>query len=594
MRGPHVRVLSMNKLSSVSGDQGWTPTGSAGSLGVLPELQHNVRLLVDLTESDIHKIARERREATERLAVIAKQREQLEELLFKQGEAVTRMEHVIAIVNKTHQRIESLNAETSTPLASKLDQQQESVCVALELLLDTYPSECRTLRLAKTLVQALAFAPLSRLLALWQALPLPSHSHSHAISSAPPRIPAVAIMARWKEVLSADEVVGMETFVTMVEELLLPKLRQALISWSIRSFEPVVRLLEDLSPLLPTDTYATIINTIIVPKLKHEINSWNPRVDSTPINHWLHPFIHVVSDDAMQPLYSAIRYKLAMVLQDWHPSDGSAYAVIAPWHNVFKDQDLQSLLGRSIVPKLADMLRREFVVNPHQQYIEPFNWVMAWETLVSPRAMIQLLNNEFFPKWFHALYSWLSSNPDFEEVSKWYTGWKSLLAPGLMAQPAMRTLMSRGLDIMNQAVTEPQSLPALMNRTMAELSSGMLIVASLPPPASAASASAASAAASAPSRGAPGARPSVKPSAAAPSPMEEVSGVDMSFKEIVQSFAEMNSVEFVPNVRRGSYEGHQIYSFGKVSVYLDGQAIFVWQAGQWRPISMQNLLNLAR
>jgi tuftelin-interacting protein 11 len=48
MRGPHVKVTSLDKISSAS--DAWTPTASARARETLPELQHNVRLLVDLTE----------------------------------------------------------------------------------------------------------------------------------------------------------------------------------------------------------------------------------------------------------------------------------------------------------------------------------------------------------------------------------------------------------------------------------------------------------------------------------------------------------------------------------------------------------------
>lgn len=48
MRGPHVKVTSLDKLSAGDKETGWTPTGSART--TLPELQHNVRLLVDMTE----------------------------------------------------------------------------------------------------------------------------------------------------------------------------------------------------------------------------------------------------------------------------------------------------------------------------------------------------------------------------------------------------------------------------------------------------------------------------------------------------------------------------------------------------------------
>lgn len=84
------------------------------------------------------------------------------------------------------------------------------------------------------------------------------------------------------------------------------------------------------------------------------------------------------ADDLLQPLLTAVRYKLAFVLQDWHPSDASALNVIAPWQGAFKDADLQQFMARSVLPKLQLVLRSEFAVNPQQQYLDPFKWVMTW------------------------------------------------------------------------------------------------------------------------------------------------------------------------------------------------------------------------
>lgn len=39
------------------------------------------------------------------------------------------------------------------------------------------------------------------------------------------------------------------------------------------------------------------------------------------------------------------------------------------------------------------------MVNPLQQLLEPFNWVMDWEGMLSVSTMVGLLDKNFFPKW---------------------------------------------------------------------------------------------------------------------------------------------------------------------------------------------------
>ena len=41
----------------------------------------------------------------------------------------------------------------------------------------------------------------------------------------------------------------------------------------------------------------------------------------------------------------------------------------------------------------------DLVINPHQQQMEPFNWVMDWESMLSLSSLMSLLDKNFFPKW---------------------------------------------------------------------------------------------------------------------------------------------------------------------------------------------------
>ena len=41
----------------------------------------------------------------------------------------------------------------------------------------------------------------------------------------------------------------------------------------------------------------------------------------------------------------------------------------------------------------------DLVINPHQQQMEPFHWVMDWESMLSLSSLMSLLDKNFFPKW---------------------------------------------------------------------------------------------------------------------------------------------------------------------------------------------------
>lgn len=50
------------------------------------------------------------------------------------------------------------------------------------------------------------------------------------------------------------------------------------------------------------------------------------------------------------------------------------------------------------------------------------------------------------------LLNWLSINPDFEEVSEWYSGWKSLFPLGLLEDKDMDEPFNAALNLMNVAL----------------------------------------------------------------------------------------------------------------------------------------------
>lgn len=41
----------------------------------------------------------------------------------------------------------------------------------------------------------------------------------------------------------------------------------------------------------------------------------------------------------------------------------------------------------------------ELVINPHQQHMDAFYWVIDWEGMISVSSLVGLLEKHFFPKW---------------------------------------------------------------------------------------------------------------------------------------------------------------------------------------------------
>ncbi len=61
------------------------------------------------------------------------------------------------------------------------------------------------------------------------------------------------------------------------------------------------------------------------------MQAWEPRSETVPLHAWLHPWLPLLGAQ-LEDLYPGIRFRLAAALQQWHPSDASALALLSPWH----------------------------------------------------------------------------------------------------------------------------------------------------------------------------------------------------------------------------------------------------------------------
>lgn len=110
---------------------------------------------------------------------------------------------------------------------------------------------------------------------------------------------------------------------------------------------------------------------------------------------------------AMHLPLTPVPFSTSFTALDWHPTHPVWYTLsrtaLQPLHplalQVFDSKDWDLLLLRSIVPKLAWALQDALDINPLQQDLDPFNWVLAWHPVMPAHHMVNLLEFRFFPKW---------------------------------------------------------------------------------------------------------------------------------------------------------------------------------------------------
>ncbi|VDP14527.1 unnamed protein product [Soboliphyme baturini] len=158
-------------------------------------------------------------------------------------------------------------------------------------------------------------------------------------------------------------------------------------------------------------------------------------------------------------------------------------------------------------------------------------------------------------------YTWCtaSQHPDYNEITQWYTGWKSMFRADLLAMPAIREQFNLALDMMNQ-----------------------ILSGNLPPPCARRDASI----------------PPVEPYLRKPELLTaRVASpgltVPVSFTELIERRAIDMGIPFMP-VPNKYREGKPVFRFGPFLIYVDMNVIFMQQQmNQWIPVSLEQLVSTA-
>ncbi|KIR28316.1 tuftelin-interacting protein 11 [Cryptococcus deuterogattii LA55] len=228
--------------------------------------------------------------------------------------------------------------------------------------------------------------------------------------------------------------------------------------WDPSSPNDAVHLVESWEPILPLFVKDNILDQLVLPKVKAAIEQWNPKRNkrerhpkslASIVFPWL-PLLGERIDEIMDLSKRRIRH----VMRNWVVKDGVPEELRRWRKDVYSSNEWDKLIIQFVLPKLGLCLREDFTVNPRKQDMVPLqDWVLPWHTLIRQSMFSHLLEVEFFPKWLDVLYIWLIQ-PSYKanEVATWYQWWSERFPEEVRDTPGVKQGFESGLNLMQEAM----------------------------------------------------------------------------------------------------------------------------------------------
>lgn len=613
------------------------------------ELLYNVNTIADLEDMQVHKDSRKLARLTSRVQSLDAEIEQLHSSENQEAARLTRLQKIAEILKRIDSKLTinptedsdngNGNGDKGGAENGNSDITIASVCSLFQTLHSNFEQEFAVFGL----INMLPFL-LCRVIKADNWNPSVDHAYLFEISEAVK--PLIAYFEQHGFPAFAKQTQA--AFCSLLEKRFLPAVRRYVTSQWKAEEDPdtCVRMFECLQVVLPAALFEDTLDVIVIPKLSTAVSTWKPVFDTTtsglkdsstvvngitpaakmseaPMIHtWLHPWLPLMASK-LSVFYPEIRRKFSTALSspNWHPRlSQSAIRLLKPWKHVFDAASMENLLVRAVVPKLVRLLQEEVVVNPTQQDVLPIQWILCWSPLVPSVHMTSLLIGEFFPQWLTVLHCWLSAVGDdndaanLEEVVAWYRGWKSLFPVSLLQDEVFVQQFDAALDVMlarlyddrnsdssdssNGSDVAMKQVSQYIEKLRREGSYYNVIETRK----SVQRAQARLQAIEEEER-----RQQHAQTAAYDAPRQS-HHASMSFKEMVDAFAQQHGVEFGPRIGK-FHEGKQVWQFGKSLCVIDQNVIFMQQqqhkhqqasqqqqqqgprmSSVWLPVSLEELL----
>lgn len=393
-----------------------------GESASLTELRHNIRLLSTTARDELLRRARDAGAAAERV------REAQQAARSSQARLdLARVER-----DQLHHVIESLRtlstAATAAPDLGALGPHIAEITAHGELFRELHLDEA----------VAGAIVPVWRAeLQTWEPLRDP--------------LRFTVEIGAWRHALrigTSDRI--MTPFESVLWNLWMPRIRSALTNtWDVNDPAPAVALVEAWRTLIPPFIYENILEQLVLPKVRRAVRDWTPQ--GTPLHVIVLPWLPL-ADKRMDDIVADARRQWRSSLGKWDPFGGIP-PDLAHWHGVFPAADWEALLLDRIVPRLGNLMRSKFAVDPGAQDMEPLELVLRWHGTLRDHVLSRILETEWMPKWLLVLHAWLTQpDGDLGEIAEWYTFWRSWFAPEVLALAGVSDAFTRALRLMNDAL----------------------------------------------------------------------------------------------------------------------------------------------
>lgn len=223
----------------------------AGDTTPMPELQHNMRLLVDVAEADIQRIDGKLRREKDTAVILGREQTRLQEEVTTASQQVQRLNQILQTVSQCQSSDAAITIADVESVYARLKTQHREEYYMYNLA-------------AAALAQALP--RLTQLLSTWNPLLDPSLG--------------TAEFSRWRELLESDmqkrnavfQSAGgakSDPYVQLCSVVVLPKLNRAVTNdWEPRNPEPLLHFIELWGPLLPGALQQHILESLVYPKVR--------------------------------------------------------------------------------------------------------------------------------------------------------------------------------------------------------------------------------------------------------------------------------------------------------------------------------------